>query len=173
MTLGRIFPLHRRVLPGLAVALLLAGCASVPPPTALMARAEQQLDAARQAHAADFAPVDYGFATQRYQAAQAAVSAGKYDVATDMANESLADARLAQTRAELAAVRRQVKAQRAENTRLRQQLLKAPAAASTSGSTAGGLPSQVVLPQPTYPTHAASTPAPPASVPTHEPEAAR
>lgn len=164
---------------GALVAALLAGCASVPPPTALMAQASQQLDAARQAHAADYAPVDIGFAQKRYAEAQMAVGMKKYDLATDLANESLADGRLAQVRAELAVARRQVQAQRAENDRARTQLLEAPAAAASApGNANAGLPGQVILPQPKMApplpaAPASATPAPAASAATHDPEAAR
>lgn len=131
-----------------------------------MARVEQQIQAAQSAEAADFAPVDLGFAKKRYQQAQAAMSAKKYQLAQDMANEAVADARLARTRAELAAVRRQIRAQKTENTRLRTQLLNDSAAAkATSGNTGSGVPSQIVLPQPKAPPAAMSTPAPPTSAP--------
>ncbi len=155
MTSTRAFPRLPRLLPAATALLLLSACASVPPPTGLMQRAQQQLDAARQAHAADYAPVDLTFAEQRYQSAQAAMNAEKYALARDMANESLADGRLAQVRAELAAVRKQVRQQSAENKRLRAQLLKpspgtAPAPAPGSSSNAG-LPEQIVLPQPASP----------------------
>lgn len=127
--------------------LLLAACASVPPPTSLMQRAKQQMDAARQAGATDYAPVDLTFAQQRYAAAQTAMGTENYALARDMANEALADGRLAETRAELAATRKQISKQNAENKRLRAQLLNAPAPAQAS-SPSSGLPAQITLPQP-------------------------
>lgn len=133
--------------------MLLAACASVPPPTNLMQRAQQQLDAANQARASDYAPVDLTFAKQRLQSAQAAMNNRKYALARDMANESLADGRLAQTRAELAATRKQISKQNAENKRLRAQLLKkaAPARSTTPASSNAGLPEQITLPEPAAP----------------------
>jgi predicted S18 family serine protease len=131
---------------GVAVALLgLAACASMPPPTGLMQRAQQQLDAARNARAGDYAPVDLQFATQRFQSAQNKMNDNDYAAARDLANESLADGRLAQTRAELAATRKKIVNQRAKNTRLRNQLLN-PAKASSGSS--NGLPEEITLPQP-------------------------
>lgn len=166
MTLSTLFSTRSRLACGAFIGLALAGCASTPPPTALMARAQQQIQAAEAAQAADFAPVDLGFARKRYQSAQAAMNTQKYDLAQDMANESIADSRLAQARAKLAAVRRQIKAQRAENARLREQLLSGPATPASSAAdnaAPSGLPSQIVLPQPAPP--ASSMPAPPASSP--------
>lgn len=160
MTLKRVFPPQARLLATASALLLLAACASVPPPTNLMQRAKQQMDAARAARAADYAPVDLTFAKQRYEEAQTAMGAEKYALARDMANESLADGRLAETRAELATARKQIRQQNAENKRLRAQLLNAPASSQSSNGGNGGLPTQIVLPQPAP---AASAPAHPAS----------
>lgn len=151
-----------------AALLLLGACASVPPPTDLMARAQQQLDIAQKAQASDYAPVDLGFAKQRFQSAQVAMSAKKYAQARDLAEESLADGRLAQTRAELAVLRKRIRQQSAQNARLRAQFQSGGASAPASGSSAGqgpdnsGLPAEVTLPQATLPAPAA-TPAQPSS----------
>lgn len=159
MTLQRILPPQARILAAASALLLLAACASVPPPTNLMQRAKQQMDAARQAGATDYAPVDLTFAKQRYAAAQAAMSAENYALARDMANESLADGRLAQTRAELGTTRKQISKQNAENKRLQAQLLNAPAPARTSRPSSSGLPAQIVLPQPVPASSAPASPA--------------
>lgn len=158
MTLTSVCPHWARFLVPAAALALLAACASVPPPVNLMQRAQQQLEAAQKAQAANYAPVDFGFARKRYQAAQAAMAAKKYDVATDMANESLADGRLAQTRAELAAVRKHIQAQQAENARLQRQLLGQSNQSGKTHNANGGLPGQIVLPQ--APAAPASAPAP-------------
>lgn len=159
MTLTSLFTPRARL--GLVVACLatLAACASVPPPTDLMARAQDQLNAAHQAKASIYAPVDLDFAKQRFAAAQAAMQAKKYKDARDMANESLADGQLAQTRAELAALRKAIRAQKAENTRLKQQLLQpAPASSAGAADDNNGVPSQMTLPAaPAVPASAAST----------------
>src|SRR5699024_3964600 len=120
-----------------------------------------------KAQASDYAPVDLGFAKQRFQSAQAAMSAKKYSLAQDLAQESLADGRLAQTRAELAALRKKIRRQSAQNARLRAQFQNgggAPASGSSAGGGVdnGGLPAQVTLPQATLPAPA-STPARPSS----------
>ncbi len=160
MAMTAKIPTHLRTLGAASALALLAACASVPPPTGLVQRAQQQLEAARDAQADDYAPVDMTFAEQRLQAAQAAMNAGKYAQARDMANESLADGRLAQTRAELAVARKEIKARSAENKRLRQQLLAppesaAPARPAPPASNNSGLPEEIMLPQPQEPAPAA------------------
>lgn len=170
MTLTLLPASRTRTLIGAAALMLIAGCASTPPPTGLMTRAQHQLAALQKVKAADYAPVDLGFAKKRFHAAQAAMAEKKYDQATDLARESLADSRLAQTRAELALLRGKIHKQNAENTRLRSQLLKpstppAPARESSSQGNNNGLPSQIMLPQPKPPAPASSAPAAPASTP--------
>lgn len=154
-------------LPGLAAAmLLLAACASTPPPTDAMQRAQSTLDAARKAGAADYDPVDLDFAKGKFGQAQAAMAKRDYDKAAAFAAESLADGRLALTKARLAALRGQVKQASAENERLRQQLLNktdtAPGGqgassppAAQGGDGATELPQQV-LPMPGAPAPASS-----------------
>ncbi|HEX7341261.1 MAG TPA: DUF4398 domain-containing protein [Rhodanobacteraceae bacterium] len=137
-----------------------------------MTRAQQQLAAAQAAQANDYDPVDFGFAQQRLQSAKAAMAAQKYDLASDMANESMADSRLAQTRAELAALRKQIRSARAENARLRSQLLSPPAPATPGqghGGSNGGLPTQIILQQPATPA-SSSAPASASSSATHAAE---
>ncbi|HET6805032.1 MAG TPA: DUF4398 domain-containing protein [Frateuria sp.] len=126
----------------LAVALLaLAGCASVPPPDTSMNQAQALLQSARDAGAADYDPVDLGFAQAKFQQAQTAMAARKYADAANLAEEARADAELARTRAQLGSARAQIQAKVEENHRLRQQTGQAPAqpapaAAPASGSSA-------------------------------------
>lgn len=105
----------------LALALLLAGCASAPPPNDSMNMAQSQLQMARDAGAADYAPVDLGFAQDKFQQAQAAMADRKYADAASLAEESRADAELAQSKARLGAARAQIQNKVQENTRLRQE----------------------------------------------------
>jgi hypothetical protein len=107
--------------------LALAGCASVPPPDASMNQAQALLQSARDAGAADYDPVDLGFAQAKFQQAQSAMAARKYADAANLAEEARADAELARTRARLGSARAQVQAKVEENTRLRQQMEQAPA----------------------------------------------
>jgi hypothetical protein len=125
---------------GLAM-LALAGCATVPPPDASMNQAQALLQSARDAGAADYDPVDLGFAQAKFQQAQSAMAARKYADAANLAEEARADAELARTRAQLGSARAQIQAKVEENAGLRQQTEQAhaqpaPAAAPASGSSA-------------------------------------
>ena len=105
----------------LALTLALTGCATVPPPNDSMNMAQTQLQMARDAGAADYAPVDLGFAQDKFQQAQGAMVARKYADAASLAEESRADAELAQAKARLGAARAQIQNKVRENDRLRQQ----------------------------------------------------
>ncbi|UGB37580.1 DUF4398 domain-containing protein [Frateuria soli] len=131
-----------------ALMLALAGCATVPPPDASMNQAQALLQSARDAGAADYDPVDLGFAQAKFQQAQAAMAARKYADAANLAEEARADAELARTRARLGSARAQIQAKVEENTRLREQTeaharpapAPAPAAASSSPETLQDMP---------------------------------
>jgi hypothetical protein len=114
----------------LAGLLLLAGCASVPPPNEAMNLAQAQLQAAHDAGAADYDPVDLGFAQDKFQQAQAAMSARKYAQAADLAAESRADANLARVKADLGAARAQIQSKMDANAELREKGAQAAAAAA-------------------------------------------
>ncbi|RDS83349.1 DUF4398 domain-containing protein [Dyella psychrodurans] len=105
----------------LAALLALSGCASVPPPDSAMNQAQAQLQAARDAGAADYDPVDFGFAQDKFQQAQAAMADRKYALAGDLADESRADANLARTKAMLGQARAQIQSKTDANSQLRSQ----------------------------------------------------
>ncbi|HEY8585648.1 MAG TPA: DUF4398 domain-containing protein [Rhodanobacter sp.] len=119
----------RTALVVLLLGLALAGCASVPPPDDSMNLAQSQLQMALDAGAADYAPVDLGFAQDKFQQAQTAMAGRKYADAANLAEESRADAELAQAKARLGAARAQIRSKLDENTRLRQQSEQAAAPA--------------------------------------------
>jgi hypothetical protein len=123
----------------LLLAVGLAGCASVPPPDDSMNRAQSQLQAARDAGAADYAPVDLGFAQDKFQQAQGAMMARKYADASTLADESRADAELAQAKARLAAARSQIQSKVQQNDQLRAEGQQA-ASQPESAPPASGLP---------------------------------
>lgn len=110
-----------RIVVGLSVfsMLVLAGCASVPPPDNAMNLAQSQLQAARDAHAADYAPVDLGFAQDKFEQAQGAMAERKYADAAVLADEARADAELAAAKGRLGAARAQIEQKIADNNRLR------------------------------------------------------
>lgn len=113
----------RAVVPALwlAVSLSLGGCASVPPPDGAMNQAQSQLQSARDAGADTYDPVDFGFAQDKFQQAQSAMADRKYALASDLADESRADATLARTKALLAAARAQIQSKTDANSQLRAQ----------------------------------------------------
>jgi hypothetical protein len=147
-----------------ALLALVSGCASIPPPTSAMHSAKAGIQAAEQAGAADADPVDLDFARSKFTQAQAVMQTGKYGPAGDLANESIADSRLALTKARLAKVRSLIGKQTRENQRLRKQLTAPPPvpAEPSSSPDVQELP-QTVLPAPAEP---ASTPAPAGTTPT-------
>lgn len=115
----------RKAVSTLVLALVLgslAGCASVPPPDNAMNQAQSQLQAARDAGAADYAPVDLGFAQNKFQQAQAAMASHDYDVAASLAEEAQADAELARAKARLGAARAQIQSKTNANNQLREQI---------------------------------------------------
>jgi hypothetical protein len=111
----------------LALSLTLGGCASVPPPDSAMNQAQALIQAARDAGAADYDPVDLGFAQDKFQQAQMAMSNRKYALASDLADEARADATLAQTKAQLGAARAQIQAKQNDNDQQRAQNQEAQA----------------------------------------------
>jgi hypothetical protein len=126
---------------GLTLALTLAACASVPPPDASMNQTQALLQSARDAGAADYDPVDLGFAQGKFQQAQDAMAARKYADAARLAEEARADAELARMRARLGSARAQLQAKVEENRNLREQMEQAhaqpaPASAPAAGSSA-------------------------------------
>lgn len=129
----------RRVSAGLMLALALAGCATLPPPDGAMNRAQSQLKLARDAGAADYAPVDLDFAQNKFQQAQAAMSTQNYRAASNLATESSADAELAQVKATLGAARAQIQSKTKENRRLR---VEGDADAPTGSSPPQEMPAQ-------------------------------
>jgi hypothetical protein len=113
----------------LALVLALGGCASTPPPNESMNETQARLQTARDAGAADYAPVDLGFAQDKFQQAQAAFSDRKYADATNLAEESRADAELATAKARLGAARAQIQSKTQENASLRAEGQQVQAAA--------------------------------------------
>lgn len=113
----------RHALSTVLVALALAGCASTPPPIGELAAADAALGAARAAGAADFSPVEYGFAQEKRDAAQAALDQRDHAAARALALQAQADAQLAEAKSRAAAGRTAVQQKTRENAELRRELL--------------------------------------------------
>jgi hypothetical protein len=106
----------------LAMTLVLAGCASTPPPDGILNQAQAQLRAARDADAAVYDPIDLGNAQDKFQQAQNAMAKRDYDVAAQLADEARASAELARAKARLGAARSQIQNKTSANQQLREQI---------------------------------------------------
>jgi hypothetical protein len=107
----------------IVLALALTGCASTPPPLGELAAADAALGAARAAGAADFAPVEYGFAQQKRERAAQALDQRDNAAARQLALQAEADAVLAEAKSRAAAGRAAVQQKTRANAELRRELL--------------------------------------------------
>ena len=124
---------HARIC-GLAIAFALAGCASLPPPTAELDAAQQAVARAENADADQYAAAELSQARDALARAQAAMARGREDDARLDANAATADADLARVLSQAATTRADRRQRAAELAALRARLQVAGAA------TAGGDP---------------------------------
>ncbi len=103
---------------------LLAGCATVPPPSDLMNRADYTLREAEQSGAREHSPLELRFAQEKYSAAQAAMGREDYEEARRLAEQSIANAQLAQAKADAAEARASAEQVRRGVEALREELLR-------------------------------------------------
>ena len=89
-----------------ATVVLMAGCASTPPPIVQMAVARVAVGDANRAGANELAPVPLKSATDEMSSAETAMTAKNYSLAKDLAEQAEVDAKLAEATA------RSVKAQK-------------------------------------------------------------
>jgi hypothetical protein len=115
------WPKIHRVVP--IALLVLAGCATAPPPTRELSEAEQAVRAARDAGASTFAPVELRFAEDKLGRARSASEAEDYDEAGALARQALVDSELATAKARAGKTRAEVQARSEDNARLRRELL--------------------------------------------------
>ena len=80
---------------GLTAVLMLAACASTPPPTASLQAAHQAISNAERAEAGHYAPGELNEARTKLASADTAVSEGKMTMAAQFAEESNVEAQLA------------------------------------------------------------------------------
>src|ERR1700746_2804184 len=73
---------------GLTAVLVLAACASTPPPTASLQAAHQAISNAERAEAGHYAPAELNEARSKLASADPAVSEGKRTMAAQLAEES-------------------------------------------------------------------------------------
>lgn len=102
---------------------LLAGCASVPPPTESLTRASTAVNDAAQAKADDYAPLELRNAQQKLEQAQALAAQEDYDRAARLADEAAVDAELAAAKSRSAQVERAVEEVRESVRVLREETI--------------------------------------------------
>ena len=106
----------------LGVVLVLTACASLPPPTAELAAAQQALSRAGNADADQYAADDFAQARQALEQAQAAMAGGREEDARSLALQAAAGADLAHARSREAVADTELAQRRAEINELRRRL---------------------------------------------------
>lgn len=116
------FAQFRFMLMGLVLACAISACATLPPPTAELATAQQSLVRAEGADADQYASTDIATARQALARAQAALADGRADDARRLALAAAADADLAYARSIEALTSSELAQRRAEIEALQQRL---------------------------------------------------
>ena len=120
--MNRSFAQIRWLLSTGALALALAGCASLPPPTGELSAAQQALNRAEGADASQYAPDALNQASSALARAQAAMSAGNEREARTLALAAAADGDLAYAESRAQATQQEYRQRRQEVAALRQRL---------------------------------------------------
>ena len=102
--------------------LLIAGCASVPAPTAQMAVSKAAVEHASSAGTTEFAPVELQSAKDKLARAEKAMAQENYELARQLAEEAQADARLAEAKSETAQAQKASQDSQAASRALRQEI---------------------------------------------------
>lgn len=121
--------IHR---PVVLFCLLVAACGPTKPPNTGLDEAQRQLQAAREAGAGTYAPLELRGAEERLSAGRAAAEKREYDDATLLAAESVANSELAGAKSRLGKAREKVEARARENAQLREELGIEPAAGGST-----------------------------------------
>lgn len=114
-----------RTLAALTLLGLLAGCATMPPPTDLMGKAQAAIEQASQGAAEQNAPLELKFAREKYAAAQSAMQKENYEQARWLAQEAIANAELSSAKSAAAEARAAARKARDEVEALRKELEQA------------------------------------------------
>ncbi len=104
------------------VSIALAGCTPTKPPTSALDDAASALEAARNAGASTYAPLELRTAEDHLSQARARMDKRDYEPALYLAQESQVDSELAAVKAHLGKTREKVDARTSENAQLRQEL---------------------------------------------------
>lgn len=108
----------------LAAAVVLAGCASTPPPTSQLAIAQQAVNSADTARSAEFAPVELRSAREKLLQAEQANLQKEYDRARHLAEQAEWDARVAERKAQAEKTKRGVASAEQGTRELREESLR-------------------------------------------------
>lgn len=108
--------------PVVLLCLTLAACGPTRPPNTGLDEAARHLQAARDAGASTYAPLELRSAEERLSLGRAASDKRDYDSATSYAEESQANSDLAAAKSRLGRVREKAEARTRENAQLRQDL---------------------------------------------------
>jgi septal ring factor EnvC (AmiA/AmiB activator) len=104
------------------VLVTLSACSPTRPPPVGLDEAAGALDAARNAGAATYAPLELRNAEERLSQARLRMDKRDYEVAQQLATESQVDSDLARVKARLGKAREKVEARARENAQLQQDL---------------------------------------------------
>lgn len=104
------------------MAMLMVGCASMPPPTEQIAVSKATVNRAASAGGNEYAAVELRSATEKMNAAEQAMDDEDYLRARRLAEQAQLDAKLAETRAALAKAQLAVKNAEESNRVLRQEI---------------------------------------------------
>lgn len=105
--------------------LVLAGCASIPPPHDQMGRTESALGSADEAGAREYAPLELRDAQKKYENAKVAMDQEDYLGARRLAEEAEVDATLAEVTARSAKARKSAEEIRESIRLLREEINRA------------------------------------------------
>jgi hypothetical protein len=104
------------------VAALMAGCASVPPPTEQLAVSKAAVENAVAAGGPEFAPTEMRTAQEKMDSANKAMAAKEYERAQWMAEQAQVDAQLAGSKARAAKAQKASLASQEDSRVLREEL---------------------------------------------------
>ena len=103
-------------------AVVVAGCASVPPPTEQMAVSKSAIANAASAGGGEYAPVEMRAAQDKMDGANRAMGKKDYDDARKLAEAAQVDARLAEKKAEAAKAQKAASVTRDDTRVLREEM---------------------------------------------------
>jgi hypothetical protein len=103
-------------------AVLITGCASVPPPKEQMAVSKAGVMSATRSGGNEYAPVELKSAVEKMEGAEQAMAKEDYVLARKLAEEAQLDAKLAETKAALAKAQKSVDDSQESNNVLREEI---------------------------------------------------